>query len=215
MCFLLTITKNDLSLKQNIPVLHSLFYELQYTYFVSIIGHRIKGSTSLSGWVIYLELTDVILIQFEVFPHPQFVEKGMQTFFFIGSGWRMHQHDKYFSGGKKKVYPVNNNLSLSNNKKKRMIITIFIIFFYLKEPPSSLEMLMMIWFCGIHISCQGNGFMFNSAWGWKTCRKLCWIYDHICKAEKGVPLIPNCPFYNVHPSQNQRHGLCAYAKCDG
>lgn len=96
-----------------------------------------------------------------------------------------------------------------------MIITIFIIFFYLKEPPSSLEMLMMIWFCGIHISCQGNGFMFNSAWGWKTCRKLCWIYDHICKAEKGVPLIPNCPFQNVHPSQNQRHGLCAYAKCDG
>lgn len=100
-------------------MLHSLFYELHYTYFESIIGHRIKGSTSVSGWIIYLELTDVILIQFEVSPHPQFVHKGMQTFFFIGSGWRMHQHDKYFSGGKKRYTLWISSLSFKEKKKKR------------------------------------------------------------------------------------------------
>lgn len=51
----------------------------------------------------------------------------MQTFFFIASGWRMHQYDKYFSG-EKKVYPVNNNLSLSKKIKEEIIIMIFIIF---------------------------------------------------------------------------------------
>lgn len=50
-----------------------------------------------------------------------------------------------------------------------------------KEPPSILEMLTMIWFCGIHVRCHWNGFMFNSAWGWQICRKLCWVYGHICK----------------------------------
>lgn len=98
---LLDCNKEWSFIKIKYPVVHSLFYELHYTYFVSIIGHRVRGNTSHSGWVIYLELTDVILIQFEVSPNPQFVEKGMQTFFFIGSGWRMHQYDKYFSGGKK------------------------------------------------------------------------------------------------------------------
>lgn len=62
----------------------------------------------------------MFLIQSEVSPHPQFVEKGMQTFFFIGSGWRMHQHEKYFPGGEKKkeVYSVNNILSVSPKGEK-------------------------------------------------------------------------------------------------
>lgn len=101
-------------------------------------------------------------------------------------------------------------------KREGIIIAIYITFLLSQRAtPSTLEMLTMVCFCRIHISCHRNGFMFNSAWGPQACRKLCWIYDRILKAERGVPLIRNCSFQNVYPSQNQRQRLRAYAKCDG
>lgn len=151
----------------------------------------------------------MILTQFEVSPHPQFVEEDMQPFFLECledvSTWQV------FSGGRKRYTLWITTLF---QRKKEIIIAVFITFFFnLKEPPTTLEVLTMTWFLEIHISCHGNRFMFNSAREWQTCRKLCWIYDH--KAERGVLLIPNCPCYNMYLSQNQRRGLHAYAKCDG
>lgn len=89
--------------------------------------------------IIYLELTDVFLIQLDVPPHPQFVKGTTQTFFFIGSGWRCINMINIFQERKKEkkkgtCYKITLFLSL---KGKKVLGYIYNISFIWKVSPST------------------------------------------------------------------------------
>ena len=162
----------------------SVFYELLYTYFVSIIDCRIKGNTSAfrlnhlfgAHWCVLNSIWNLSPPTVcrerdaNILLHCQWLENA--------SKWQI-----FSRRGEKKRYTLWITISLSfsqREKKKDNHSNIYNISFTSKETPSILEMLMMNWFCGIHTFSHWNGFMFNSAWGWQALKKsLLDLWSHL------------------------------------